>query len=266
MELLSGMVEEVSSGALRVRYDMYASYVLKEVASTKELRAVVDAILEYFSQFSTPIISNIRKLEAQLFKYTLNNNNIHRLFDGRQSRGRSIGIYTDMEQRLQLDGHFWLQYGLLLRRYGRHSDALEKFERSIEAYDNEYAKHARAQQQLIIAANAERSSMEVAKALVLKAEEYLVDRHHNPSWFGRDNDGDYPISVLGHYYIDALVNIGEVDEARIKARTYFNWISEIDRVSSYEVLPGLRERLMKMGATGYWKRNKYTIGETEYRP
>jgi len=265
LTLLPGMVDESNLGALRVRHDVYASIVLTRHASVVELRAIVEAILSYFSEYPTPIISNISKIEGQLFRYTLNNRNIYRLFERRQMPPRTIAIYTDLEQRLQLDGHFWLQYGLLLRRFGRHHDALEKFEKSIEAYDNEYSKHARAHQQLILAATSERAEHRLARNLINRAEAYLLERHEHSSYQRpRIDDSEYPLTVLGHYHIDALMHIGAYEEARSNARKYFNWLEKMVRDKGLEVSRSLRERLMWMAVNGVWKRNVYKIGGIAY--
>jgi SIR2-like domain len=265
IDMLPGMVDETNSGTLRVRHDLYANQVLAKHCTTKELKTVVDAITTYFSQFETPIIANINKLEGQLFKYTLNNHSLYRLFEGRQPADDTISVYSEMEQRLQLDGHYWLQYGLLLRRFGRHSDALDKFQKSIEAYNSHYASHARAQQQLIIAATLDAKNIGAARKLIETAESYLLERHHTAVSTYRDmDDDDYPISVLGNYHIDALIHIGAYQEAREKAGIYFNWISQMNKKSRYDLLKGLRERLIMLATTGRWERNVYKIGSTNF--
>jgi hypothetical protein len=52
-------------------------------------------------------------------------------------------VYADFEVDFQLDGHYWLQYGLFLSKIGELDNAHEMMRRSIQAYSNNpFAIHA----------------------------------------------------------------------------------------------------------------------------
>lgn len=263
---LQGIVDVAASGRFQARHQIYASEIIQNQAKLSEILPVISAMVGYYLQFKPPIIKSVSTNDGQLFKYLLNNNNVYQLFKGAGKPQDADKFFSQFEISLQLDGHFWLQYGLLLRRLGKHQDALNMFARSIAAYpNNPYAHHAQAQQKLIFAAQVKSFTASTIK-LIDEGVAPLIERHLGMSSqrTGRPAD-EYPIVTLGYYHVDALMAHGQSVEAAKFARKYFKEIDQLTRTSDDPLLSELRGRLMMLVSTGDWPRLKYREGQIEYK-
>lgn len=266
LEGLQGIVDSTKSGRFQARHQVYASEIVQKHASLVELEVVLQAMVKYYVQFKSPIIKNVSTHDGQLFKYLLNNNNIYQIYKTAGKASKADSFFAQFEIDLQLDGHYWLQYALLLRRLGRHKDALEMLGRSIAAYPgNAYAQHALAQQKLILAAQ-QPSFSAITQRLIDEAVGALIERHHS---MGADRlkraVDEYPMVALGYYHIDALMSHGMIAKASTAAKAYFQEIDKLARASSDKILIDLRARLLLLVSTGEWRRLAYKEGQIEYK-
>ncbi|TJW85067.1 MAG: tetratricopeptide repeat protein [Mesorhizobium sp.] len=263
---LQGIVDISKSGRYQARHQIYASEVVQKYASLNDLEAVLIAMVNYYVQFTPPIIRNLTEHDGQLFKYLLNNNNIYQIFANSGDKGRAVKFYTNFEISLQLDGHFWLQYALLLRRLGRQKEALEMLGRSIQAYPgNKFAQHALAQQKLIVAA--QHTAFNTAtQRLVDEAVTSLMERHVAMGAERLKGTLDeYPIVTLGYYHIDALMSHGQVDKAITSAKKYFHETERLLKNFSDPILVELRAKLATLVTTSEWRRLSYKVGQINYK-
>jgi hypothetical protein len=71
------------------------------------------------------------RLDAKLFRFVLNNDFISEHASKYGDKRDGIKIYSDFEVEFQLDGHYWLQYGLFLAHIGRFDESIRMLRRSI---------------------------------------------------------------------------------------------------------------------------------------
>ncbi|MBZ9909711.1 SIR2 family protein [Mesorhizobium sp. BR115XR7A] len=262
---LQGIVDVAKSGRYQARHQIYASEIVQKYASIADIETVLAAMVRYYVQFTSPIIRNLTSHDAQLFKYLLNSNNIYQIFATAGDKSGAVKFYAQFEVLLQLDGHFWLQYALLLRRLGRQQEALEMLGRSIEAFPgNRYAQHALAQQKLIVAAHHDMFTTSTQK-LIDEAVTTLMERHHSMGAERLKGALDeYPIVTLGYYHIDALMSHSQVDKAVAAAKLYFSEVDGLLKKYSDPILMELRTRLLTLASTSEWRRLSYKGGQINY--
>jgi tetratricopeptide (TPR) repeat protein len=154
LDALAGIVEINADNRLVARHELYVRHLLENVIPLSEFLDVVSEILSQFAKFEIPVIRRINRTDGYLFKYILNNEFIFRLCKMRGNVDAGRSVYEQFELDFQLDGHFWLQYGLYLVKMHNYEEALKMLSRSIEAYpQNPYARHALAHLQLRIASH-----------------------------------------------------------------------------------------------------------------
>jgi len=262
---LTGIVGENNSGRYAARHEVYAREIVMRHGDFDEIERSLEALTRYFTDYSMPIIKHVSKIDGQLFKYVLNNKNIYDLYKTAGMQKKAPSFFGRFEIDLQLDGHFWLQYGLLLRRCGEHTQSLAMLEKSIQAYpENTYAQHALAQQKLILAAQ-NRQATATASRLMDEAVDVLLRRHYSLSDERVDGAPDeYPIVALGYYHVDALVAVGRPDDARAAAKKYFAEIQKIKHGQSDHILRELSKKLIMLNTTGTWERLHYRVGNIAY--
>lgn len=265
-QALQGIIDVSPSGRYQARHQVYALEIIQKYASFTDIVAARSAMINYYARYAAPIIKHISAHDGQLFKYLLNNAHIFNMYDSVNKRAKADEFYSSFEITLQLDGHYWLQYALLLRRLGRQGDALEMLGRSIQAYPaNLYAQHALAQQKLIVAAQRGEWSTET-RALVSDAVATLLQRHNSMGTErARGAIDEYPIVALGYYHIDALIAHKQNAEAIQAARTYFREIDRLDRVHPDEILQELKGKLLNLVTTSQWRPVTYRVGQIEYK-
>lgn len=264
---LEGTIDIAPNGRYKARHDLYAGIILEKISDINEIILSYKLIVSHYGEYKWPIISNISRIDGQLFKYVLNNRSNYDFFKKKNSIKEAESLYGEFEQPLQLDGHYWLQFGLYLRRCGKHLEALSRFEKSIEAYpNNPYSEHALAQQKLINAAIFAKEKPATAQRWISEAEEALVQRHYESLVDTRRRSFDeYPLSVLGRYHIDALISMGNQKEAIEKARKYFNMIKDIERSNIRDSqFDDVKGRLLNFVVNGIWKSIDYKMGKIEY--
>ena len=139
------------------RHELYANYIVDNLLNVKRLTQTLEAYFEYFAGFEMPVIQRVDRIKSQLFKYTLSNKNIYRIFLRAGDVKAGFPLFDRYSVEFQLDGHFWLQQALYLRRLDRKFDALRALETSVQAYQgNVFARHALAQHKLIVASLSDR--------------------------------------------------------------------------------------------------------------
>ena len=127
-------------------------HVLEALTPPDEFVHAAGSLLQTFNSYEPPIIKYAGKQNGILFKFLLNHDFIFERVKRREHRELGVSFYSSHEVDFQLDGHFWLQYGLFMGTNGRDDEAIELLTQSIRAYpDNFFAIHALADLQLKIA-------------------------------------------------------------------------------------------------------------------
>jgi tetratricopeptide (TPR) repeat protein len=162
------------------------------------------------------------------------------------------------EVPFQLDGHFWLQYGLYYDRLGDLSSAEEMLRKSIQAYPNNiFAEHALARLRLRIASSDQINDGE-ARALMAEAVASLnrLDARDPASL------DEYPLVTLSSYHIAALIKRGQEKDAKTCAREYLDRLKYFQRRVVDPITKSAIEQLTIFLATGDWRPQRAIYEET----
>ncbi|MER2512781.1 MAG: SIR2 family protein [Nitrosomonas ureae] len=240
---LAGIVMN-RSGKLSVRHPVYVRYILDHLVDPSLTVRALAALLAAFSQYESPVIKHVEKLEATIYKGLINHAFLRDVLKGR--REFVLSLYKSLEKKFELDGLFWLQYGLSLRDFGEHQESLEKLRTAYEAYQMEHTQHALGQQLLIVA---ERSSdKQTALTYANEAIEILevLDRVIQ-------SDDTFPVVTLAEGYTKVMRRHGEEDAARRKAIDFAARLkARSDAAPDDDRLRKAYENMFRYAATGTW--------------
>jgi len=143
-------------------------------------------------------------------------------------------------------GLYWLQYGLVLRDFDRHSEALEKLTTAREAFTSPQIEHAFAQQLLIIAASA--GAWDDAEPQLIEAVRTFRSLD-SEGW-----DGDtYPIVSLAEGHISVVLRFQGLEVAQKLARQYGNELIAAQKRNPNQRLEEAVTNVVTFATTGVWK-------------
>lgn len=245
---LTGIVADNGSGRLLARHELYVRHILEVLTPPVEFLDAAGSLLQTFSSYETPIIKYTGRQDGVLFKFLLNHDFIFERVRRVDDRKFGIEYYNTHEVDFQLDGHFWLQYGLFMARIGRDDKAIELLAQSIRAYpDNLFAAHALADLQLKIVRNAPsltpklRSIMEEAVTAL-----NLMDARHEL------RTDQYPLVTLANGHVGCLLAHGLTEEAAAFAPDYFDRLSVLEKQMPGTAVKAARQRQLLFATTQQW--------------
>jgi len=157
-----------------------------------------------------------------------------------------VSLYKSLEKSFELDGLFWLQYGLALRDMNDDEEALDKLRTAFNAYQMPHTQHALGQQLLIIGART--NDRTAAMAFVDEARSLL-----EPLDEIMDSDDTYPIVTLAEGHTALMRRFGDDSEARNVAKSY---LAALERRKQSQPdntrLQECHSRIFKFAVTGTW--------------
>ena len=246
---LQGIVSRLPSGRLFARHELYIRHIIDDVVSLDMLIDCLVAISGTYTKYPVPVVRNVNKVQGTLFRFCWNHKFVYEQCKRRDRLHDGERLYSGFEIAFQLDGHFWLQYGLYLKECGRFDPALTMLERSIEAYpDNPFAVHALAELQLIVALIRVHHDS-IARRLVTDAVELLekLDARN-------DQDIDqYPLVTLANLHVGVLVHHKNEADAKKFAKVYFERLQQMEKRNSSSRVTGAKERLLKYVTLNEWE-------------
>ncbi|MGP1282829.1 MAG: P-loop NTPase [Parasphingopyxis sp.] len=249
LNALSGIVRVDNDKRLYARHEFYVRHIFDTRVDLDIIFDIICDCLDVFTKYEIPVTRHVSKPDATLFRFLLNHSFLRERAESGRKREAGLKVYKKFEVQFQLDGHFWLQYGLYYRGLGQKDLAIEMLDKSIKAYpDNPFAIHALAQLQLI---QAERmsSSDRRAESLIGAAVAALEKMAAEPLL----KIDQYPLVTLANFHTAALMKHGKQGEARAMAQSYFNRLSKLENeVSSPEVVSA-KSRMLKYASTGTWE-------------
>ncbi|WP_163266523.1 SIR2 family protein [Chelativorans alearense] len=245
-EEVQGIVD-YTSGVLIARHPVYIRELFERIVDPELIKECLIALLDAFADYTAPVIQNAPKSEGVVFKSIMNHRFLRQIL--RDSEHRVLEVYQNFETTFHVDGLYWLQYGLALRGFSRHSDALNMFRTARDAYTSPQIEHAYAQQLLILAEDA--SIWSVAEPLLQEAVNNL--RAQKQETFETDS---YPIVSLAEGHVRVLRKFRSDEEAREMARTYANELQRLRRKISNERLEEAANQLTTYATTGVWGDSK----------
>ena len=249
MDSLEGIVIVQANGRLSARHELYVRHIFESVADVGEIMNAISSVLETFTKYNHPIIKNVSRFDAILFRYLLSHNFLKDIAMSHGSEREGLRVYEKFDLSFQLDGHYWLQFGQYLSEIGELDEAMDMFDKSIQAYpNNEFALHALADCQLKVAAR--RKSYDAqTRELIRRAVVTLVAQDEE---LGGPSD-HYAIVTLANGHVGALVIHDQVPMAHEAAERYIKRISAIRRTHDDDLLTRAFERLLNFTTGQGWK-------------
>lgn len=255
IDALDGIVLPSDNRRLFARHELYVRHIMENVARISDFTNVIKSILRTFVKYDIPIVRSVNRLDAQLFRFLLNHDFVfgqsHRHHD--TALGRSI--YEEFEVEFQLDGHYWLQYGLFLAEDGDLEGSLSMLRRSVQAYpDNPYVLNALADVQLQVAAK-RKSYDTITRSLIDEAVKTLKIQDAS-----RVETDVYPIVTLAHGHLNALIVHKQDKEARSAAVQYFDRLQQLDKIVTSPAIQTTKDRVLRYVTLNEWNTTGATIG------
>ncbi|MCE1243128.1 SIR2 family protein [Oryzomicrobium sp.] len=186
-----GIVHHADS-QLRARHPVYIDKLFDGKTPLDLKEQAIRGLLLAMTRNEKPISKNMSRNDVMLFKLTINHNFLGNYFHG--DKEKILNIFKDFEKFFELDGLFYLQYGLALRDMNMHDHALRKLQSAVESWTMKQTEHAYAQQLLICALESQRElayrNLELAKGILLR-----LDARHI------EDDTDYPLVTLAEHHV-----------------------------------------------------------------
>ena len=242
-EALSGIV--VTRGdRLSARHPVYVRYLLEHVVDPQLTAEAIRGLLYAFSHYKAPVIRHLNRVEASIYKKLINHKFLWEILKGRETL--ILSLYKELEKSFELDGLFWLQYGLALRDMHDDGEALEKLRTAYSAYPMAHTQHALGQQLLILGSKA--SDKRTAIAYAEEARSLLV-----PLDDIIDSDDTYPIVTLAEGHTKLVKKVEGVDAAREVAKSYISVLkAKCEAQPTNSRLRECHDHIFKFAATGTW--------------
>lgn len=242
-EALSGIVM-TRGDTLTARHPVYVRYLLEHVVDPQLTSEAIRGLLQAFSHYKPPVMKHLNKVEAAIYKKLINHKFLWEILKGRETL--ILSLYKGLEKSFELDGLFWLQYGLALRDLHDDGEALEKLRTAYSAYPMPHTQHALGQQLLILGAKAPDKRMaiayaEEARSLLVPLDDII------------DSDDTYPIVTLAEGHAKLVKNIEGADAARDVAKSYISVLkAKCDAQPKNSRLRECHDRIFKFAVTGTW--------------
>jgi hypothetical protein len=244
----------LSNGQLAARHPVYVRELFERVVDPEIVGDCLVGLLQAFSDYRAPVIKHSTKAEGFIFKSIINNRFVRRIL--REDENRVLSVYSKFETIFHVDGLYWLQYGLALRSFDRHEEALEMLRTARAAYTSPQIEHAYAQQLLIIAERG--ANWEAAEPLVQEAVQNLRAQKYE-TW----ESDSYPIVALAEGHVRVFRKFLGDSLARELAKSYGNELLRLRLKISNQRLEETTTNLMTYATTGVWTDSNRTF-DTEW--
>lgn len=234
-----------SNGNVTTRHRVYIEKLFNLYVATDELVKVIESYIKAFSVYKFPIVLNVSRNEAAIYKHLVNAKSLIRLL--KDNEKYILNIYESYEKKLENEGLFLMQYGLALRHFNKQKEAYEKLRIANQAYpESPQIEHALAQQRIILALQEDDEI--IAMAHFSEAEKVLK----------RLNTSDvrvldrYPIITLSEGHIKVLNKFGFILEAKVQAKNYYELIGKNSSINANARIKQTLSKLLKYSITGKW--------------
>lgn len=225
------------------RHPVYVRELFGKITSPEMVRDCLVALLEAFSDYKTPVVKHVGKVDGIVFKSVINHRFVREVLRGDETL--SLSVYKNFETKFHVDGLYWLQYGLSLRGFGRNADAFDKLRTARSAYHSPQIEHAYAQQLLILASQA--GAWEDAEPMLAEAIEVLKKLES-----GADRHDTYPIVTLAEGHISVSLKFFGVTGTKSVAQKYANELLVASKRASSPRLEAAVEKIVGLAERGTW--------------
>ncbi len=240
---LAGIVHQFRD-TLTARHPVYAKYLVDRVVDPTLSARSINGLLQAFADYKAPVIQHVKKSEAALYKSLINHKFLFDVLKGNEEK--IIQTYASLEKKFERDGLFWLQYGLALKDFDHHAEALEKMRIACSAYPMPHTEHALAQQMLHLAVEGKDAA--IALGLADEAKQ-ILERLDDVI----ESDDTYPIITLSEGLTSVLRKHGTESEARLAAKKYASSLERRAKKNpEHGRLQMAYERMFRYASVGVW--------------
>ncbi|MFY3602379.1 SIR2 family NAD-dependent protein deacylase [Achromobacter xylosoxidans] len=205
-----GVIHDIG-GVLRARHPVYVDKLFDGRTPFEMKERAVHGLLLSMTRHSKPITRNMSRNELMLFKLTINHNFLSNYFHGKKDV--ILDLFKNHEKHFELDGLYYLQYGLALRDMNEHEEALRKLTSAVDSWRMKQTEHAYAHQLLICALLGEKEiafrNLQAAKEILLR-----LDAGHS------DEDTDYPMVTLAEHHVQ-IVKVFDTPESLAEVANFY---------------------------------------------
>lgn len=237
-------------GDITTRHRVYSERVFNIDKNSELKKVLLIAYIRSFINYKFPIVQNLSKKEASIYKHLVNYKFLIRFLGNNQEE--ILDIYNHFEKSLENEGLLLLQYGLALRHFGHTYEAFEKLQIALNAYPNSpHIEHALAHQKLILASENKSIHNLSRENLFNEAKIALVRLSKVEAGFFKNDS--YPIVTLSKGHINYLIYLNKVDDSKKVAEDYFENLKSHSEYNSDPYLKQIATELMNYNLFGTWK-------------
>jgi len=252
---LEGIISETANGRLLARHEFYVRKVFDHRVSREDLRGAITSIIDTYLIYEIPVMRHVSRSDGALLRYLLSHKTLREQAEIARDREFGLSIYERYTVPLQLEGHYWLQYGLYEAGLGQTDRAIEKLRRSFDAHPgNPFTTHALASLQLKQAFV--RPVYDIVTRRLITDSVKILEKMAAQTDYEFDH---YPLVTLAWQHINALVKHEQIDEALKFSKDYFSRLGELDKHVRAREIKEAMTRLLKFMTSGELPDGKFDI-------
>jgi len=252
---LEGIVSENSSGRLIARHEFYVRKVFDQRTSREQLFGALVSIIDTYLIYEMPVMRHVNRPDGALLRYLLSHRTLREQGQALRDREFGLSIYERYTVPLQLEGHYWLQYGLYEAGLGNTDEAASKLRKSFDAHPgNPFTSHALASLQLK-QAQARATYDSVTRSLVKDSVD-ILERMASQTDYEFDH---YPLVTLAKQHVATLVKHEQRSEAVQYARDYYDRLRELSRYVHDPEIKDAMAILLKFLTSGEWPNGPMSV-------
>ena len=231
------------------RHRIYIEHIFKNYVSLDELQKVIIAYINAFTIYDFPISRSINnRNEMVIYKHLVNFKFLYRIL--KKNKKKILEVYETFEKKLEQESLYLLQYGLALRAFRHHYDALKILKFAHSTFNSPHISHALAQQKIILAQYTKNKSH--SRELMNEAVEELNRLIYMKELNGLNLEDDhYPIITLSEGHVKVLIYLRDFRSAEIESKKYLNLL--------------LSDTYQKFNDNEHFRKVKKFLNETAYK-
>ncbi|HEF0011111.1 TPA: hypothetical protein R8G36_005377 [Citrobacter braakii] len=183
-----------------------------------------------------------------IYKHLVNFKFLYRIL--KKNKKKILEVYETFEKKLEQESLYLLQYGLALRAFHHHYDALKILKFAHSTFNSPHISHALAQQKIILAQYTKNKSH--SRELMNEAVEELNRLIYMKELNGLNLEDDhYPIITLSEGHVKVLIYLRDFRSAEIESKKYLNLL--------------LSDTYQKFNDNEHFRKVKKFLNETAYK-
>lgn len=252
---LDGIVSVGTGGRLIARHEFYVRKIFDQRTSYDQLFQAITSIIDTYLIYEMPVMRHVSRSDGALLRYLLSHRSLREQGEALRDKEFGLRIYSRYSVPLQLEGHYWLQYGLYEANLGRTDEAIGKLRKSFEAHPgNPFTSHALASLQLK-QAQLRYSYDSVTRALISDSVKILEIMDAKTDY----EFDHYPLVTLAKQHVGTLVRHDQRSEAARYGRDYYDRLRELDRHVRTPEIKDAMTIVLKFLTSGEWPSGNMSV-------